>query len=1385
MTNKKQESPDNQPTFPRLQGAPCENTQPMPGDTSVAGGDLAESVADDVDPEVTGAEQLLKMMDRARAFEKKIHETCESKNSASAAVTGSASNRDSRSEMSSDYEVIREIARGGMGVVYEAWQRSLNRRVALKVILGAQLRSPSEIARFRAEAESVAKLDHPGVVPIYEIGVVDDTQFFSMGLYPRGSLVDQFTTERPRLQKAARIVIEIAETIQFTHSRNIIHRDLKPANVLLDSNDHPKVTDFGLAKDVENDPGLTLSGTILGTPAYMAPEQAHGRQEAVGQAADIYALGGVLYFLLTGNPPFVGETPLETIQQVIATEPRNPTTINSDVDQDLATIVLKCLQKAPEKRYASAQDVANDLSRWLRREPILARPITSLERTSKWIRRNPVISGLLTVTAMVLTSAIAGGVLYQTQLNESLKRETSAKGKAVKSAEETTRVLYESLTNEAQFLSEAQPPGFGRRGLSLVRQAAELETPHRDVQQLRGLAVANLGHASSTQVFEFGDYPDLVKTADITPDGRFLMVSLQSSELWIHDLTGELEIQKLNVPFELENTYVGVIRFPTPDEMLVAPLLCWEILRYTCDEKGIWGFKENVTLTNIDPVFDLKLSHNADYVVGLTPMSRKNILSLKSFPWDESIPSWSLQYNEPPKFCIRRRGWFDPSGSIVKTDAPHSLVFDISDANLVIGYPWNTDGDNSIHIYSLDDGNEIAHFNPGCGSLSSITVSRDGRYIACAGHQGLSIHDGRSGRLVDRPVDLSGCRLLGFTQDNTAVALLAGRLGVIVYHIASRKTESATQLPPTNWGSKTSSNGAYLLQTNSDLIRVSPLRPQEKMSYRAHEFLTRFVNFSPDGQLLLTNTDGGQHTIWDSESLIQICQFQADAAAFHPSGQVFATQRGENLQFWSMLDNRLLKTIAAPLDNAVGFEFSSTGKHLAVSSQGTGSLHVCRIDGLQSDVNSITGEWIFASNSALDAVFKWSPQGEQISWETNNGVHFKDFSDPNNSATVDSNNHRLAGFAIANSESLLYCQNIFSKLSILDTRTKRTTHEFPDKAIAPYRVSPDGRWLMARTQLYDLDSNQPVFELPIDNPGGIWDIAWSPDSRRCAIAVDTGFVEIWDLTELEERLKSMQFPPIGFDVAETCQPLDMISEFKQRWMRSNRKFDSRLWNAQLSSLSKALLEDSVEPGDLRLEIDFLLEGCIEHSIGRPFENSPVDIALRQKLYNLGSELSKNKNHAASRSILTMLIKRCPISSSPSSAEIELYARIEHTLGDLFNFSIENGREDAAKHYHRELQLRKQLAKNPDGNASVSERFWMHHNYSLALKATDRLAEAAAQLELAIATFEADPSAHPDQSDQAAKYRLLSDWYVALGEAEKAESTRQRATDRGLPVKKRN
>ncbi len=313
-------------------------------------------------------------------------------------------------EIVGDYELIALLGRGGMGVVWRARQRRLNREVALKMIPAGEFAGPEAIRRFLNEAEAVAHLDHPNIVPIYEIGEAGRRHFFSMKLVAGQSLAERVRpTATPALDVHAAIGIltKVAHAVHFAHQRGVLHRDLKPGNILLDAHDEPHVADFGLARRLEADSQFTLTGTILGSPAYMAPEQAAGRPEQITTAADVYSLGAILFELLTGRPPFLGTTPLETLRRATEQEPPRPRSLRASVAADLETICLKCLEKIPARRYGSALALAEDLERWERGETITARPVPAWERAGKWARRYPARAGLAVVAALAPALIIA------------------------------------------------------------------------------------------------------------------------------------------------------------------------------------------------------------------------------------------------------------------------------------------------------------------------------------------------------------------------------------------------------------------------------------------------------------------------------------------------------------------------------------------------------------------------------------------------------------------------------------------------------------------------------------------------------------------------------------------------------------------------------------------------------------------------------------------------------------------------------------------------------------------------------------------------------------------------------------------------------------------
>ena len=360
-----------------------------------------------------------------------------------------------------DYEILERIGRGGMGVVYKARQLSLDRVVALKMIGMGELASPPAMARFRREAEAAAKLDHPNIVPIYEVGEHGANPFLVMRLVEGASLAQKLresassvwydptqreraTRESRRQLKIARLLAVVARAVDYAHERGVLHRDLKPSNILLDRDENPHVTDFGVAKLLDEETALTPTAELLGTPSYMAPEQAAGKP--VSRAADVYSLGAILYELLTGRPAFEGKRPIEILRRVMEQEPTHPGLLNELVDRDLAIICLKCLDKDPERRYGTALEFAEDLERWQRREPILARPTGPILRVQRWTVRNPALASL--IAGLVVGMAMTLILLAKTREEKARKSIALAILRT-----ETARQLQEIWTSPSPFFT--------------------------------------------------------------------------------------------------------------------------------------------------------------------------------------------------------------------------------------------------------------------------------------------------------------------------------------------------------------------------------------------------------------------------------------------------------------------------------------------------------------------------------------------------------------------------------------------------------------------------------------------------------------------------------------------------------------------------------------------------------------------------------------------------------------------------------------------------------------------------------------------------------------------------------------------------------------------
>jgi hypothetical protein len=437
------------------------------------------------------------------------------------------------------YEILGVLGRGGMGVVYQARQMKLDRVVALKMILAGGHAGEADLARFKTEAEAVARLQHPHIVQIFEVGEHGGLPFFSLEYCPGGSLDKKLNGTPLPPKEAAALVEKLARAVQAAHDKGVVHRDLKPANVLLADDGEPKITDFGLAKKLDADAGQTRTGAVMGTPSYMAPEQAGGKTAEMGPACDTYALGAILYECLTGRPPFKAATAMDTMMQVVADEPVPPRQLQSKTPRDLETICLKCLEKQPSRRYGTALELAEDLRRFQAGEPVRARAVGALERAGKWARRRPALAAAYGFLLTALLLGIGGGGATWLWLRAenargdaekargdaeaAQKRAETAEGAATEAKSQLTRYAYADRINLAQRDWDAGDTAGARQVFQEAGALQEELTPGRRpweweyLNRLFHPEVAVLEHTAPVQCVAFS--PDGGRVATASFDG--------------------------------------------------------------------------------------------------------------------------------------------------------------------------------------------------------------------------------------------------------------------------------------------------------------------------------------------------------------------------------------------------------------------------------------------------------------------------------------------------------------------------------------------------------------------------------------------------------------------------------------------------------------------------------------------------------------------------------------------------------------------------------------------------------------------------------------------------------------------------------------------------
>ncbi len=1026
-----------------------------------------------------------------------------------------------------DYELLEEIARGGMGIVFKARQVSLNRVVALKMILSGNFASDADVRRFHAEAESAANLDHPNIVPIYEVGEHENLHYFSMKLIEGGSLARNIARFTADPKAGAKLLSTIARAIHHAHLRGILHRDIKPGNILLDKDGEPRVTDFGLARQVDGNSSLTLSGAIVGTPSYMPPEQAAG-DKSLTTAVDVYSLGAILYEVTTGRPPFAAATPVETLRKVLVEAPPRPAGPRGRLDRDLETIILKCLEKDPQRRYPSALALAEELDRWVEGKPIEARPVGAVERGWRWCRRNPLVATLLLVISL---SLLAGAGISSWFAVKASAHAREAENSAVLARQQQQRAnsnAEEAARNEKLALAAKEDAAQKAVQEEKARRDAEISLYFSRIAQAQNeLAAQNISRAEEVldecpekfrgwewnylKRMRFGaqmkllGHKNSIWGVSFSHDNKRLVTASWDATARVWDVATGKQIHELK-----HTNYVWAARF-SPDGKFIA----------TAGNSGvkIWNAESGVELQTLGhdyPSAVMNLNYSSDGK------------RLASCGYDGTVRLWDFAANkELPIFRGHQGG-------------VRGITFSPDDRRLV-----SAGDDATVRVWDIESGKLVFPPLPTRGPSWGVAISPDGQMIAAPSPEGtVQLWDANTGRersriLTDTNFDVS------FSADGRRLLTCSWNKTVKLWDVAtSREILTLRGHEDSVHRVAFSPDGTHIAAVGFDHQAIvwdgTPPRDDDQrdsLTFGTQDSAIMCVAWSPDGKHI-GSSHGNEIRIWDAASLktnslrtsdkIQGSDTGVRNFAFSPDGRRIASTgwREKSIRIRDVESGSLLKTLDGHTDNVTCVAFSQGGDQLV--SGGDGGESAVRL-------------WDLATGGQREL----GRHGNSVG-----GVAF-DPSDPSRIASVGGDSQlRMWGKVDTDAHVAPAAHTKWISTVVFDPKGERLVTASHDGAAIIWNAtsltkkftltghtdrvmcaafSPDGTRVATGSgdgmvRLWDASNGKPLYVLR-GHSGYVWSLAFSPDGQQLVSAGGNrtrGEIKLWFLDKLKPATNDAQ-----------------------------------------------------------------------------------------------------------------------------------------------------------------------------------------------------------------------------------------------------------------------